>query len=323
MIQTLAEWIPEEPWLRGLVVGFVVMNVFMTIGGLASWWERRFAARMQNRIGPNIVGPFGVLQPLADLLKMMQKEDIVPRNADRVLFNLAPALPTMLAIGTAAVIPFGGKYLEDGRWVNQFLVADLDVGILWVLALAGLMVFPIFMAGWASNNKYTLLSAMRAVAQGVSYEIPLVFAALVAVIATGELSLGGIVRWQAENGWLVVKLPVISWLAFLVFFVASLAEANRIPFDIPEAESELVGGVMVEYTGLKFGLFLFAEYVHTAIASLLAATLFWGGADGPEVETVGPLWLFVKAGVLFVVIYWIRWSWYRFRSDQLMQLCWR
>jgi len=323
VIQTLAELIPEEPWLRGLVVGFVVMNLLMAVGGAASWWERRFAARLQNRIGPNIVGPFGVLQPLADLLKMMQKEDIVPRNADRFLFNLAPALPTMLAMATAAVIPFGGRYLPDGRWVNQFLVADLDVGILWVLALAGLMVFPIFMAGWASNNKYTLLSAMRAVAQGVSYEIPLVLAALVAVIATGELSIGGIVRWQAENGWLIARLPVISWLAFLVFFVASLAEANRIPFDIPEAESELVGGVMVEYTGLKFGLFLFAEYVHTAIASLLAVTLFFGGAAGPQAGTVGPLWLVLKAGVLFVIIYWIRWSWYRFRSDQLMQLCWR
>ncbi|MEN0066246.1 MAG: complex I subunit 1 family protein [Myxococcota bacterium] len=322
MIQTLADYIPDVAWQRGLIVGFVVMNLLMAVGGLASWWERRFAARIQNRIGPNIVGPFGVLQPLADLLKMMQKEDIVPRNADRWLFNLAPALPTMLALGTAAVIPFGGTWV-DGRFVNQFVVADLDVGILWVLALAGLMVFPIFMAGWASNNKYTLLSAMRAVAQGVSYEIPLVLAALVAVIATGELSIGGIVRWQAENGWLVVRLPVISWLAFLVFFAASLAEANRIPFDIPEAESELVGGIMVEYTGLKFGLFLFAEYVHTAIASLLAVTLFFGGADGPEVSTVGPLWLLLKAGVLFVIIYWIRWSWYRFRSDQLMQLCWR
>ena len=322
MIQDLARYVPEEPWLRGLVGGLVVMSLLMAVGGLASWWERRFAARIQNRIGPNIVGPFGVLQPIADLLKMMQKEDIVPRSADRILFNLAPAIPTTLALASAAVIPFGGKWDGD-QWVNQFIVADLDVGILWVLALGGLTVFPTFMAGWASNNKYTLLSAMRSVAQGVSYEIPLVLAALVAVIATGEMSIGGIVKWQAENGWLVVRLPVISWLAFLVFFAASLAEANRIPFDIPEAESELIGGVMIEYTGLKFGLFLFAEYVHTAIASLLAVALFLGGADGPRVEVVGPLWLVLKAGVLFVIIYWIRWSWYRFRSDQLMQLCWR
>ncbi len=323
MIQTLAEMIPEEPWLRGLAVGFVVMVVLMTIGGFATWWERRFSARLQNRIGPNIVGPFGILQPVADLLKMMQKEDIVPRDADRVLFNLAPALPIALALATAAVIPFGGRWVDGEYWENQFLVADLDVGILWVLALGGLMVFPSFMAGWSSNNKYTLIAGMRAVAQGVSYEIPLLLAAMVAVIATGELSIGGIVRWQAENGWLVVTLPVISWLAFLVFFAASLAEANRIPFDMPDAESELVGGVTVEYTGLKFGMLMLAEYVHTAIAALLAATLFFGGSDGPEAGTVGPLWLLLKAGVLFVIIYWIRWSWYRFRSDQLMQLCWR
>ncbi len=316
------EALVEDPWLHGLVIGSLVLNLLMAVGGFASWWERRFAARIQNRIGPNIVGPLGVLQPIADLIKMAQKEDIVPRDADRVLFNLAPALPTFLALGGAAVIPFAGSWGEDGRWQNQLVVADLDIGILWVMALAGLMVFPVWMAGWASNNKYTLLAGMRAVAQGISYEIPLLLSALVAVVATGELSISGIVSWQAEHGWLIWRLPVLGFVAFLLFFLMSLAEANRIPFDIPEAESELVAGVMVEYTGLKFGLFLFAEYVHTFVAALLAVALFLGGAHGPFAERVGPLWLLLKAGLLFVSIYWIRWSWYRFRADQLMVLCW-
>ena len=310
-------------WARGVVLGFLMLNLVMAVGGLASWWERKFAARLQNRVGPNIVGPMGILQPIADVLKMMQKEDITPRSADPLLFHLAPALPVFLVLGTAAVIPLAGIWAEDGTWQNQFVVADLDVGILWVLALAGLMVFPIWMAGWASNNKYTLLSGMRAVAQSVSYEIPLVLAAIVPVIAAGTLSISGIVSWQAENGWIVWRVPVLGFLAFAIFFLASLAEANRIPFDIPEAESEIVAGVMVEYTGLKFGLFLLAEYLHTFVASLLAASLFLGGAHGPAPELVGPLWLLLKTGVLWVIIYWIRWSWYRFRADQLMQLCWR
>ncbi len=271
-------WLPE-PWMRGLVIGFIVANALFTVGGLATWWERRFAARMQNRVGPNIVGPLGVLQPVADVLKMMQKEDIVPRTADRTMFNLAPAIPAFLVLGTAAVIPFAGRWNDDGTWKNQFIVADLDIGILWVLALAGLMVFPLWMAGWASNNKYTLLAGMRTVAQGISYEIPLLMSAMVAVVATGSLSISDIISWQAENGWLVWRVPVFGFLAFVIFFVASLAEANRIPFDIPEAESEIVAGVMVEYTGLKFGLFMLAEYLHTFVASLLAAALFLGGAQ--------------------------------------------
>lgn len=317
------EGLLQGPWVYGLVVGVIVANVLFTVGGFASWWERRFAARMQNRIGPNIVGPMGIFQPVADVLKMMQKEDIVPRAADKGLFNLAPALPTALALGTAAVIPWAGVWTDEGTWRNQFVVADLDVGVLWVLALAGLMIFPLWMAGWASNNKYTLLAGMRTVAQGVSYEIPMVLTALIPVIATGSMSVSGIVSWQAEHGWLIWRLPVVGFFAFAIFFIASLAESNRIPFDIPEAESEIVAGVMVEYTGLKFGLFLLAEYIHTAVASLLATVLFLGGAHGPVPELVGPLWLVLKAGALFVFIYWARWSWYRFRADQLMNLCWR
>jgi NADH-quinone oxidoreductase subunit H len=313
----------DNPWLHGLLMGAPVVGALMAMGALATWFERKLAARMQTRLGPNIVGPFGLFQPIADALKMLQKEDIVPRSADKALFNLAPALPMFLVLATAAVIPFGGGFGEDGRWYSTWLVADLDIGILWVLALAGLMVFPVWMAGWASANKYALLSGMRAVAQGVSYEIPLVLAALVPVIATGSLSLSGIVAWQAENGWVIFWPPGPGFFAFLIFFLSSLAEANRIPFDIPEAESELIAGVMIEYTGIKFGLFMLAEYVHTIVGSYLAAVLFLGGAHGPWAEWLGPVWLTLKAGTLFLLIYWIRWSWYRFRSDQLMELAWR
>ncbi len=314
-----------NPWMGGLLYGLPLIGVLMGIGAMATWFERRFSGRMQNRIGPRWVGPVGLFQVIADGVKMMQKEDIVPREADKALFNLAPVLPVFLVLASSAVIPFTGYWDDDGHWQSWLVVADLDIGILWVLALAGLMVFPTWMAGWSSNNKYTLLAAMRAVAQGVSYEIPLVMVALVPVVATGEMSLSGIVAWQAEHGWLIVRLPVIGVLAFALFFLASLAEANRIPFDIPEAESELIGGVIVEYTGLKGGLFLLAEYVHTAIAAALATTLFLGGAHMPFLPfplILGPVWFTLKAGSLFVFIYWIRWSWFRFRADQLMELCW-
>ena len=314
-----------NPWFLGFAYGFPLITVLMTVGGLATWFERRFAGRMQNRVGPSFVGPFGILQVLADGIKMMQKEDIVPRDADKFLFNLAPILPVFLVLASAATIPFTGYWDDTGQWQSWLMVADLDIGILWVLALAGLMVFPIWMAGWASNNKYTLLAGMRGVAQGVSYEIPLVMAALVPVVATGTLSLSGIVAWQAENGWLVWRFPIVGALAFILFFLSSLAEANRIPFDIPEAESELIGGVIVEYTGLKGGMFLMAEYMHTAVAAALAVTLFLGGSHMPGLSfhwALGPVWFALKSGALFVLIYWIRWSWFRFRADQLMELCW-
>jgi NADH-quinone oxidoreductase subunit H len=312
-----------HPALKAILLGLPLLTALMTVGGFASWWERKFAARIQSRRGPNVVGPFGILQPVADLVKLLQKEDVTPRDADWHLYQLAPVFPVFLVLATCAVVPFGGSWDADGVWVTSLVVADLDIGILWVLAIAGLMVFPLWMAGWASNNKYTLLSGMRSVAQGVSYEIPLVLAALVPVVATGELSLSGIVAWQAEHGWLIYRLPVIGFLAFVMFFLSSLAESNRIPFDIPEAESELVAGVLVEYTGMRFGMFMLAEYLHTAVASLLAAVLFMGGAHGPFPALLGPVWLCLKAGLVFVIIYWIRWSWFRFRADQLMELCWR
>jgi NADH-quinone oxidoreductase subunit H len=319
----------EDPVLWAFAMGTPVIVGFMVAGGLATWWERRFAGKMQTRIGPNRVGPAGLLQPLADALKMMQKEDIVPRDADEALFNLAPVFPPFLVLASAAVIPFAATTGGDGGFDATGAVAELDIGILWVLSLAGLMVFPVWVAGWAANNKYTLLSGMRMVAQGVSYEIPMVLCALVPVIYAGSLSLSDIVAYQHSHGWVALSPSpsmVIGFVAMVLFFLTSLAEANRIPFDIPEAESELIAGVMVEYTGIKFGIFMLAEYLHTLVAAALTSALFLGGPSplfGPVGLVSGFVWMMGKSLVLFVLIYWIRWSLYRFRSDQLMALCWK
>jgi NADH-quinone oxidoreductase subunit H len=297
--------------LHGAVYGAVIVSVLLTITALGLWFERKFAGRMQSRLGPTMVGPVGLLQPIADVLKLLQKEDIVPKDADKPLFDLAPVLSAMLALAVAAVVPFSPKAIAS----------DLDVGVLWVLALGGLTVIPTFMAGWASNNKFALLGGMRAIAQSVSYGVPLVLAVLVPVIMSGSLSVSGIVDWQAQHHWIAVW-PVIPGLpAFVLFFLAMLAEANRIPFDIPEAESELVAGVTTEYTGMKFTLFYMAEYVHTLVGSAVAAALFLGGWDGPFHP--GLVWMVGKTLLLFASVYWVRWSLLRLRSDQLLALCWK
>lgn len=304
-------WDLSNPWLHGLAYGLLVAGVLLTITAWSIWFERKFAGRMQSRVGPSFVGPMGLLQPLADALKMLQKEDIIPDKADRALFNLAPPLTLFFTLATAAVIPFS----------EEIVVANLDIGVLFILAFSGLLVFPIWIAGWASNNKYALLGGMRSVAQGISYEIPLVLAALIPVTLAGSMSVSDIVTFQVENGWFIYWPPGPGTIGFVIFLLAALAEANRIPFDIPEAESELVAGVTVEYTGMKFGFFYVAEYLHTLIASAVGAALFFGGWDGPFAP--GVHWMLLKTLLLFGMIFWVRWSLVRFRSDQLMSLCWK
>jgi NADH-quinone oxidoreductase subunit H len=258
-----------------------------------------------------MVGPSGLLQPVADLLKLLQKEDIVPERADRKIFNLVPLLAALAALGAAAVVPFS----------PSVVASDLDVGVLYVLAVGAVTVIPVFGAGWASNNKLALLGGMRAVAQSISYEVPLLLSAMVPVILSGSLRLGTIVQTQADHHWFIVWPFFIGVPAFGIFLLAMLAEANRIPFDIPEAESELVAGVTTEYTGMKFAIFLMAEYIHTIVASAVGAALFLGGWDGPF--RPGLHWMVLKTFLLFASVYWIRWSLLRFRADQLMRLCWR
>ena len=299
-------------FVHGLSYGAVIITVLMTVTAFSLWFERKLAARMQSRLGPTLVGPAGLLQPLADVFKLLQKEDIVPLNADARLFNLAPPVAVVCAIGVAAAVPFS----------PTVVAADLDVGVLYVLAIGAVTVLPVFSAGWASNNKLALLGGMRAIAQSVSYEVPLVLAALVPVVLAGSMRIGAIVGFQAQHHWFVTWPFFLGIPAFIIFVLAMLAEANRIPFDIPEAESELVAGVTTEYTGMKFALFYMAEYVHTLVASAVAAALFLGGWDGGPFRP-GLHWMVLKTLLLFVSLYWIRWTLLRFRSDQLMGLCWR
>lgn len=299
-------------FLHGGIYGTLIVTVLMTVTAFSLWFERKLAARMQTRLGPTMVGPSGLLQPIADVLKLLQKEDIIPERADSALFNLAPPVAVVCAIAVAAAVPFS----------PTVVAADLEVGVVYVLALGALTVLPVFSAGWASNNKLALLGGMRAVAQSISYGVPLLLAAMVPVILAGSLRIGAIVRFQSEHHWFVVWPFFLGIPAAVIFLLAMLAEANRIPFDIPEAESELVAGVTTEYTGMKFALFYMAEYVHTLVASAVAAALFLGGWDGGPFGP-GLHWMVGKTLLLFTSVYWIRWTLLRFRSDQLMRLCWR
>lgn len=298
-------------FVHGALYGGPIIVVLLTVTALALWFERKMAGRMHSRLGPTIVGPFGLLQPVADVVKLLQKEDITPEKADAALFNLAPPLGAIAAIAVAAVIPFS----------QSVVAADLEVGVLYLLAIGALGVLPVFIAGWGSNNKFAMLGGMRAIAQSVSYEVPLVLAAMVPVILSGSMRLSDIIAFQAGHHWLVVWPFFLGIPAFTIFMLAMLAEANRIPFDIPEAESELVAGITTEYTGMKFAMFYLAEYVHTLVASAVGAALFLGGWDGPIAP--GIWWMVVKTLGLFAFIYWTRYSLLRFRSDQLMALCWR
>ena len=301
----------DSPLVIGAIWGLVVVNALMGIAAWSIWFERKFSGAMQNRPGPTQVGPAGLLQPLADLLKLIQKQDITPANADRVLFNLAPPIGVICVLAGMAVVP----------WGPGLIPADLDIGVLFVLSASSLMTIPVWMAGWASNNKYALLGGMRAAAQAVSFEVPLLLSALVPVVLAGSFRLGDIVEAQADGRWFAFWPPGPGSVAFVLFMLTSLAEANRIPFDIPEAESELVAGITTEYTGMKFGLFYLAEYLHTLVGSFLGATLFLGGWHGPGPD--GPHWLLLKGLGLFAAIFWVRWTLLRYRADQFMALCWK
>ena len=298
-------------WVTSLIAPFVVLNVVIGLVTYVTLLERKFAARMQSRIGPYRVGPHGLLQPIADALKLMMKEDIVPTVADRRVFNLAPVvflIPCMLIFATIPFAPGLG-------------VADLNIGILFFLAVSSMEIVGLFMAGWGSNNKYALLSAMRAVNQIIAYDLPLIFAALVPVMLAGSLKLSDIAT--AQQGLWFVFYPVIGQLAFLAFVVSNIAAENRVPFDILEAESELVAGFRVEYSGMKFALIQLGEYAHIIGSSMLGAVLFLGAWAGPGPEWLGPFWLLLKAMFLFLLVTWVRWSFVRIRVDQILTLSWK
>jgi NADH-quinone oxidoreductase subunit H len=293
------------------MVGFIVLNAVIGMVTYVTLLERKFAARMQSRIGPYYVGPHGLLQPIADAIKLMMKEDIIPTLADRRVYNLAPIVFLVPCVLIFATLPFA----------PGLGVADLNIGVLFFLAVSSLEIVGLFMAGWGSNNKYALLSAMRAVNQIISYDLPFIFAALVPVILTGSMQMSAIVA--AQEGLWFAAYPVIGQLAFLAYLVSTLAAENRVPFDILEAESELVAGFRVEYSGMKFALIQLGEYAHIIGTSFLGALLFLGGWLGPGPAWLGPVWFLLKAMLVFLVLTWVRWSFVRIRVDQILAISWK
>ncbi|HKC97837.1 MAG TPA: NADH-quinone oxidoreductase subunit NuoH [Methylomirabilota bacterium] len=294
------------------IEAFIVLNVLLGLVAYVTLLERKFAARMQSRIGPYYVGrPHGWLQPIADALKLMMKEDIVPTTSDRSVYNLAPLVFLVPCLLIFATIPFA----------PALGVADLNIGVLFFLAVSSLEIVGLFMGGWGSNNKYALLSAMRAVNQIISYDLPFIFAALVPVVLAGSMQMSAIVA--AQRGLWYIAYPVVGQLAFVAFVVATLAAENRVPFDILEAESELVAGFRVEYSGMKFALIQLGEYAHMLGTSFLGALLFLGGWLGPGPAALGPLWLLLKALVIFLLVTWVRWSFVRIRVDQILAISWK
>lgn len=271
------------------------------------YMERKISARFQQRFGPTKVGPHGILQLIADTIKLISKEDIQHSQVDRVVFWVAPVAIFVISLMGYAVVP----------WGPNLIPADLNVGILYILAVTSMTTLAILMAGWGSNSKFTLLGGMRSAAQLASFEIAMLLSILPIILMVGSLSLQSIVAAQ-HNYWFILVQPV----AFLLFLTSSLAETNRVPFDIPEAESELVSGYNTEYSGMKFSFFFFAEYVNMFMGSALLATLFFGGWMGPAVLPP-PVWLFTKILFFLFVFMWIRWTLPRVRIDQLMEFGWK
>ncbi len=328
--------------LVGIIKILAVFTALMVGVMMVIWAERRFSAWKQDRLGPNRVGPQGLLQSVADGIKNMMKEETWPSEANKTLFLLAPALSFIPAMLTFAVIPFAaplpvnfdfslpllGRFVHTGPMV--MMVADLPIGMLFIVAMTSLGVYGVVLAGWASNNKYSLLGGLRATAQMVSYEVALGFSFVGVLLLAGNVTLPTIVAQQQESVWFVFALLV----SFVFFFVSNLAEANRLPFDMPETESELIAGYHAEYSSMKFAMFFIAEYTHIIAGSALIATMFFGGWDIPFtswdsgepsiVKSVLTLGAFSLKTLFFIYVFiWVRWTLPRFRFDQLMQLGWK
>jgi NADH-quinone oxidoreductase subunit H len=312
----MAEWVAN---LIGDIIGvLLVVIVVLTSAIFLIWLERKFAARLQDRLGPNRAGPYGLLQTLADIVKLLTKEDVTPDGADRVSFNLAPALMVMQIIMVAAIIPIGAGLIG----------ADLSVGLLYFVAMSGIAAIGALMAGWASNNKYALLGGFRVVAQLMSYEIPLAFSLLAVVVWAGTMGTNSLAVQQGEllfgfiPGWNILVMP----FAALIFFIAMLAEGERAPFDLLEAESEIVAGPNIEYSGLKFAWFYLQFFVNSLLLACIFATVFLGGWQGPFVDqfpVLGIGYFFVKSLLVLLALMWVRATYPRLRIDQMMTFCWK
>ena len=317
-----------------LIIGIV--SVSLIIAMYETYLERKVAGFMQDRLGPNRAGPFGLFQPLADGLKLFMKEEIIPNTSNKFLFVLGPCLAMLTAMMTSAVIPWGSKLhftlFGQDRWVS-LQIADINIGILYVFGVVSMGVYGIMIGGWASNNKFSLIAALRGASQVISYELPMGLSLIALLMLTGSLKMSAIIGQQLDGWYYVLYQP----LGFFIFLVCAFAECNRTPFDLPEAENELNFGYHQEYSSMKLGFYLFAEYINMFISSAVMVTLFWGGYDIPFVsdanllESVGQNWLavlqglclFLKIGLFIFTFMWVRWTIPRFRYDQLMNLGWK
>ena len=313
------DWI--SLFLVPAVKGVALVIALLTGFAYLSYVERKLVARFQVRYGPNRAGPFGLLQPIADALKMVFKEEIIPAHVDRIVYLLAPALAVIPALVIWAVIPvYGASFTLFGQTITPYL-ADVNVGLLYILAISSVATYGIVLAGWSSNNKYSLLGALRTSSQMLSYELPMGVALVSVVLISGSLSLVDIVNAQSML-WFVVLQPI----GLIIYFVSGLAEANRSPFDLPETENELVAGFGTEYGGIKFALFYMGEYISVITISALATTFYLGGWHGPFVDQIpilGLVYFLVKVAAMIFVIVWVRASLPRVRYDKLMQFCWK
>jgi NADH-quinone oxidoreductase subunit H len=314
--------------LYKIILAVVVFAVSLGIAAYMTWGERKIAAILQDRVGPNRAGPLGLLQPIADGLKMIFKEEFIPRQSNKWLFILGPSFFMLTACMTGAVIPWGSGLTIDGTYY-PLQVTDINIGLLYLLGVVSIGVYGIMIGGWASNNKYALLGALRASSQMISYEIAMGLSLIALVMTTGTLSLAEIAQQQDAGLANVVYQP----LGFIIFMICAFAETNRAPFDLPESESELVGGFHTEYSSMKLGFFLFAEYINMFISSAVMATLYFGGYNFPfqhelglEGNTLAIVQALVLMGKILIFIFifmWVRWTLPRFRYDQLMNLGWK
>jgi len=326
----LSDW---TLWLEWFIKSLVV--IFALLGGFAylTWYERRALARIQSRIGPNRAGPFGLLQPIADAVKLIFKEELTPGKADRIIFFWAPVITLVPSIIIAAVIPWGTKFTAFGREITLYL-ADINVGVIYLMSIASIAVYGIVLAGWSSNNKYAMLGGLRSSAQMISYELALGLSFVTAIILANSMSLLDIVNAQRAIPLPIgnLTIPFPGWFVFVqpvgavIFWIATLAEVNRAPFDMPEAEQELTAGYHSEYSGMKFALFFMAEYQKMIVICAIAATLYFGGFLGPFVDRfplLGPIYLLIKVVVLLFGMIWVRATWPRIRYDRLMSFGWK
>jgi NADH-quinone oxidoreductase subunit H len=320
----------DQPIWLTFIVAFIIMNVLLVGMAYMTYFERKVMAAMQDRMGPTRTGPKGLLQPLADGIKLLGKEDLIPAHADKLVFFFAPLVVFVTALVAVAVIPFGGTIDVFGTDVNLF-VTDLNVGALFILAIGSAGVYGIILGAWASANRYSLLGGLRAAAQVISYELILGLSLVGIFLITGSLSLRDILAAQQQpleigplslSNWYILSQP----LAFVLFLIAAVAETNRAPFDLPEAETELVSGFHTEYSAFRFSFYFLGEYINMIVISLFASTLFLGGTSGPGSEEywgLGLLWLLLKTIVFLFFYVWLRTTLPRFRFDQLMGIAWK